>query len=229
MSVKTVQVASLLAATITTGLMAGVFGVYAHTIMRGLHTTDDRTFVTAFQAIDRAIINPLFMLTFFGALVATGAAGVLYLRDDDRSVLPWVVAAFGLYLVVVVITMAVHVPLNDDIKAAGNPERIADLATVRDAFHETRWAAWNIVRALGTTVAFGCLAWALVLHGRMTSTVLAAPGATEVPATTPSVVPESPVSWTVRTSPADLTPRSPSPLSAAPFGPASGPTQTPAA
>ena len=150
--------------------MAGVFGLYAHTIMRGLHTTDDRTFVTAFQAIDRAIINPLFMLTFFGTLVASGIAGVLYLVDDEGSVLPWVVAAFGLYLVVVVITMAVHVPLNDDIKAAGNPERIADLGTVRDAFHETRWVAWNIVRALATTVAFGCLTWALVLHGRTTST-----------------------------------------------------------
>ena len=41
----------------------------------GPHSTDDRTFVTAFQAIDRAIINPLFMLTFFGALVASGIAG----------------------------------------------------------------------------------------------------------------------------------------------------------
>ena len=115
-----------------------MFGLYAHTIMRGLHSTDDRTFVTAFQAIDRAIINPVFLLTFFGALAASGIAGVLYLRDDDRSVLPWIVAAFGFCLVVVVITMAVHVPLNDDIKAAENPQRIADLDAVRDAFHETR-------------------------------------------------------------------------------------------
>ena len=67
MSLKFAQAATLLAATVTTGLMAGVFGLYAHTIMRGLGTTDDRTFVGAFQAIDRAIINPLFMLTFFGA------------------------------------------------------------------------------------------------------------------------------------------------------------------
>ena len=68
-----------------------------------------------------------------------------------------------------VITVAVHVPLNDDIKAAGDPARIADLAAVRDNFHLTRWVVWNTVRALATTVAFGCLAWALVLHGRTTS------------------------------------------------------------
>jgi uncharacterized membrane protein len=169
-SLKNAQVATLLAATITTGLMAGVFGLYAHTIMRGLGNTDDRTFVGAFQAIDRAIINPLFMLTLFGALAFSGLSAVLYLRDDGRSVLAWVVVAFVLYLVVVVITVAVNVPLNDDIKAAGDPDRIANLAAVRDAFHETRWVAWNIVRAIATTLAFGCLAWALVLHGRATDT-----------------------------------------------------------
>ena len=149
------------------GLMAGVFVEWAHTIMRGLTKTDDRTFVGAFQALDRATINPLFMLTFVGALVLTGVAGVLYLRGDDGgSVVPWVAVAFGLYLVVFVITIAVHVPLNDDLKAAGDPERIGDLAAVRDAFHETRWIAWNVVRAVASTAAFVCLAWALVLHGR---------------------------------------------------------------
>ncbi len=168
MSLRSWQVVTLLPATLTMGLTAGVFGLYAHTIMRGLHGTDDRTFVGAFQAIDRAIINPLFMLTFFGALVLSGVAAVLYLRDDDHSVLPCVAMAFGLYLAAVIITMAVHVPLNDDIKAAGDPDSIVNLGAVRDAFHETRWVAWNIVRTIATTAAFVCLAWALVLHGRAT-------------------------------------------------------------
>lgn len=166
MDLKSWQLLTLLAATLTMGLAAGVFVLYAHTIMRGLGTTDDRTFVGAFQAIDRAIINPLFMLTFFGALVLSVVAAVLYIAGDDRSPLPWVLVAAGLYLAVVVITLVVNVPLNDEIKAAGDPDRIADLAGVRAAFHESRWAAWNVVRAVASTVAFGCLAWALVLHGR---------------------------------------------------------------
>jgi uncharacterized membrane protein len=41
--------------------MAGVFWLYDHTIMPGLGKTDDRTFVGAFQAFDRAIINPWFL------------------------------------------------------------------------------------------------------------------------------------------------------------------------
>jgi uncharacterized membrane protein len=155
---------SLLAATVLTGAMTGVFGIYANAIMPGLRTTDDRTFVGAFQSIDRAIINPLFMLAFLGALVlAAVAAG---LNAGERLVLWWVAAAFALYLVVVVITVAVNVPLNDAIKAAGDPDRMADIAGVRDQFDEARWVAWNIVRAFLSAVAFACLAWALVEYGR---------------------------------------------------------------
>ena len=169
MNLRTWQIVTLLPATLAVGLTAGLFGDWAHTIMRGLHKTDDRTFIGAFQALDRAITNLLFMLTFFGGLVLSGVAAVLYLRDDDHTVLPWVAVAFGLYLVAIVITMAVNVPLNEDLRAAGDPDRIANLAAVRDAFHETRWMAWHIVRTIATTAAFVCLAWALVLHGRITS------------------------------------------------------------
>jgi uncharacterized membrane protein len=66
-----------------------------------------------------------------------------------------------------VVTVAVHVPLNDAIKAAGDPGRIADLAAVRERFDEARWVGWNLVRALVTTGAFACLAWALVVSGRV--------------------------------------------------------------
>ena len=147
-----------------TGAMTGVFGIYANAIMPGLRAADDRTFVGAFQAIDRAIINPLFMFTFLGALVCTAVAAGLQL--GERSVLVWIAAAFALYLAIVVITLAVNVPLNDALKSAGDPDRITDLATVRDRFDEARWVAWNIVRAILSAVAFACLAWALVEYGR---------------------------------------------------------------
>jgi uncharacterized membrane protein len=164
-----VRAISLIAATMSMGLMAGVFGLYAHTIMPGLGRTDDRTFVGAFQAIDRAIINPWFLAGgFVGALVFTALAAVLHLSADRRSVLPWIAVALVLYLAVFVITVGVNVPLNDAIKAAGDPDRIADLATVRERFDEARWVRWNNVRTAASTAAFGCLGWALVLFGRAT-------------------------------------------------------------
>ena len=80
--------------------------------------------------------------------------------------MPWIGGAFVLQLAVLVITIAIHVPLNDEIKAAGDPGEIADLAAVRERFNEVTWVGWNLFRVVASTVAFGCLAWSLVLHGR---------------------------------------------------------------
>ena len=157
----------LIAATMTMGLMAGVFGIYSNAIMPGLRRTDDRTFVAAFQSIDRAIINPAFMATFVGALALTALAALLHLTGDGRSILPWTAAAFVLYLLVFVITIRVNVPRNHENKAAGDVDRMADPLGVRERFDEARWARWNHVRTFASTVAFGLLAWALVKSGQM--------------------------------------------------------------
>lgn len=160
------RTASLIAATVTMGLVTGALALYSHAIMPGLADTDDRTFIAAFQEIDRSIINPWFMAGgFVGALVFTAIAAALQLRRA-RAVLPWVIAALVLYLVAFLITTGVHVPANDELKAAGDPDQLADPAAVRARFDESRWTRWNHVRALASTAAFGCLAWALAQHGR---------------------------------------------------------------
>ena len=157
------RTAVLIAATITMGLITGAFYLYAVAIMPGLARTDDRTFVGAFGAVDRAIINPLFMLNFAGALLFTGLAAALHLGEDHRAVLAWSVAAFVLYLVVFVSTIRVNVPLNDGLKAAGDPDRIDDLAAVRARFNEAKWVRWNNLRTVLSLAAFGCLAAALLV------------------------------------------------------------------
>jgi uncharacterized membrane protein len=70
-----------------------------------------------------------------------------------------------LHLVVVIVTMAVNVPLNDDLKAAANPATI-DVSAAREAFHEARRVAWNWVRVVLDVGAFGALGVALVAHGK---------------------------------------------------------------
>jgi uncharacterized membrane protein len=157
------RVASLMAATMTTGLVAGVYGIYANAFMPGLAKTDDKTFVGAFTAVDRAIVNPLFLgLGFLGALLFTGLAGLLSLKE---KALPWIAVAFVLYLVSMILTMAVNVPLNDALKAAGDPATI-DVAAARAAFDEAKWVTFNLVRTLLALVSFGLLGWALYLTGK---------------------------------------------------------------
>lgn len=154
------QAAALVAATIAVGLTAGVLYAFACAVMPGLARTDDRTFVAGFQGADRAIINPLFMLVFVGAAVLPAVAALLHLGGDERPVLPWTVAALAFSLVTVIITRVVHLPLNAQLQAAGDPDRIPDLAAVRARF-EPRWVRWNLVRTVTSTAALACLAVAL--------------------------------------------------------------------
>ncbi|WP_427895821.1 DUF1772 domain-containing protein [Kribbella sp. GL6] len=157
------RVASLMAATMTTGLVAGVYGIYANAFMPGLGKTDDRTFVAAFTAVDRAILNPLFLgLGFVGALLLTLLAGVVNLKE---KALPWIAVAFVLYLISMIVTIAVNVPLNDALRAAGDPATI-DVAAARAAFDEAKWTTYNLVRTVLALVSFGLLGWALFLTGK---------------------------------------------------------------
>ena len=154
----------LVGAVVTTGLMAGLFAAFSYAVMPGLGQLGDAEFVAAMQRVNVAILNPVFGVCFGGALVTSVAAAVLHLAPGRRAALPWIVAGAVLYVLVLGITMGVSVPLNDRLAAAGS----TDPAAARDAF-EAVWVRWNVVRAVLTTAAFGCLSWALVLHGRLGS------------------------------------------------------------
>jgi uncharacterized membrane protein len=99
--------------------------------------------------------------------VLTALAALLHITGDRRPMLPWIGAAFVLYLFVFVITIGVNVPRNNEIKAAGEVDRMTDPHLVRERFDEPKWVRWNHVRTVASTAAFGLLAWALVESGQM--------------------------------------------------------------
>ncbi|MGH3888813.1 MAG: DUF1772 domain-containing protein [Pseudonocardiaceae bacterium] len=163
---KVLRGATLVAATLATGLQAGLYYAFAVSVMPGLNRVDDRAFIETMQQINVAILNPWFFLSFFGAPVLTIVAAGLYLPPAVRATLPWIVAALVLNGVGFVLTPGMNVPLNDTLAAAGPPDQIADLAQVRASF-EAAWVRWNIARAIAFTAAFGCLTWASVIYGRI--------------------------------------------------------------
>ncbi|MEV4614356.1 anthrone oxygenase family protein [Kitasatospora sp. NPDC049258] len=159
------RTATLVAATLATGLGAGLFYGYACSVMPGLARSSDRTFVEAMQRINVAILNGWFALSFGGAILLIVLAAVLQYRSGGGAALGWIVAAGALQLALLVVTMAVNVPLNNRLAAGGDAAGAADLATLRAEFEQV-WVRWNVLRALAGAAALGCLAWALVLVGR---------------------------------------------------------------
>lgn len=159
----------LLLAVLAAGIGTGFFLTYANTIMPGLATTDDRTFVAAFQGLERVFgsfettVNWPVMFSFFGGPVLAATAAVLNRRNPKVAGLS--VVAFILLVSAIFTTIAFNVPRNDKLTAAGDPNTI-DVVQVRRDFDEGSWRAWNSVRSATTGLAFICLSMALFALGQ---------------------------------------------------------------
>lgn len=151
----------LVGAVVASGLLAGVYLLYAHTVMPAVRALPDEPAVTTFAALDRRIVNPVFMTTaFLGAPVLSAAALVAEWGDDAR---PWVAVALVLHVVGTGITARVHLPRNARVTAlAGGEGRYAP-TTARAALDEPTWVRWNWVRVAVSVVATVLLGWALTL------------------------------------------------------------------
>ena len=152
---------TLLAATVTTGLTAGFLAAFAHTVMPALARTDDAAFVGTFQILDKAVYNPWFMVPFTLTPVLVAASTLLSLIDGQRVTTLLLAAALVLALATVVITGAVHLPLNKEIGDVVLSSGVADLAAARAHFEE-RWVQWNVIRTVTSTGSLAFLALALL-------------------------------------------------------------------
>lgn len=138
----------LLLATIILALMAGLFFAYSCSVVPGLGRLPDRDYLSAMQSINRAILNPVFLLCFMGTLLLLPGSAWMSFRSSGAHSRFWLLllasAAYGVG--VFGVTMAGNVLLNnmlDKLDITGClPEQ---LHTQRAAF-EARWNSLNHIR-----------------------------------------------------------------------------------
>ena len=141
----------IIAATMT-ALMAGLFYAWSCSVMPGFARLADREFVSAMQATNRAIQNPIFFAAFFGAPVFLVISAVLFYDQSTRFSL--LLAATNVYFVGTFgVTVFGNVPLNNrldrfDLETAG----VEEIAAQRANF-ERRWNNLNTIRTVSSTAA----------------------------------------------------------------------------
>ena len=109
----TLESSILLITIILTGLSAGLCFTWANAVTPGLSQLDDMGYLQAFQAMNRAILNPIFFVVFLGpffthaiqAYLARGATGAAFWLP----VLAAILYIGGLVLV----TVFKNVPINE--------------------------------------------------------------------------------------------------------------------
>src|SRR5215204_4634346 len=152
-----VRALSLAGATLTTGLIAGVFYAYAVSVNLGLAAQPDAAYVATMQAINERIENPLFFASFFGAVLFLLAALVAHFRRP-RSGRFWLVAlACVLYIGGgFLLTVFVNMPLNEELARVAANASPGELARGRAAY-EGPWGFWNGGRTVFSILGFTAL------------------------------------------------------------------------
>ena len=151
-----------------TGLTAGLCFTWTNAITPGIGQLSDLGFLQAFQQMNRSIINPLFIIVFFGPFISQILT--IYLKHEDNDKAFWVfVAAAALFILgVVFVTVFKNVPLNDildrtDLVGSTTEE----LKTLRQKF-EVPWNHWHLVRTISSIASFALLIYGLLLNNQTT-------------------------------------------------------------
>lgn len=154
----------LLITTIIMGLTAGIFYCWSVSVTRGLALLPDKEYITVFQALNRAILNPLFFVCFMGiAILLPVSTWVNYQRPLPTRF--WLLlAASILYLAGVIgVTIAGNVPMNNSLDIFNaNTATAAEISAKRTSY-EARWNFLNNIRTVSciiclTLTVLACLA-----------------------------------------------------------------------
>ncbi|MEF3079157.1 anthrone oxygenase family protein [Winogradskyella poriferorum] len=139
---------------ILTGLSAGLCFTWSNSITSGLGRLDDLGYLSAFQQINRTILNPTFFIVFFGPFFLS-IINIYVFRNAPSDIKGLLIAAAVIYTVgVVVVTIFGNVPLNELVdKTNLNTASAEDLKTLRATF-ETKWNQFHTIRTVTSIIAF---------------------------------------------------------------------------
>jgi uncharacterized membrane protein len=148
------------AAAVASALVAGVMFAFSTSVMPALGRRPAPEGIAAMQAMNSAILNPVFGLAFGGAALLCAALAVTapFTVDESHALLRglgaalYVVGTFG-------VTMAINVPMNVELDAA---DAAAPEGTAVWRRYLRRWTAWNTLRTILGAAASALLVISLV-------------------------------------------------------------------
>ena len=150
----TIENSTIIALILLTGLSAGLCFTWTNAITPGIGHLDNDSYLSAFQQINRSIINPMFIVVFFGPFFL-GLINLYVFRNASSSLIWLLIIATAIYFLgVVLVTVFGNVPLNEILdKTDLSTASIEDLKVLRKNF-ETKWNRLHLIRTFTSTVSF---------------------------------------------------------------------------
>jgi len=149
---------------VLTGLSAGLFYAWAVSVIPGTQKVPDNTYLETMQSINRAILNPVFFLVFFGSLVCLSVTSI-YEYHTNKWVFGVLVASSIFYLVGTVgVTGLGNVPLNNQLEVLKLTEISPQKMAAFRKFYESSWNRLHFIRTASAVLSFLLVAWAVFME-----------------------------------------------------------------
>src|SRR5689334_16707169 len=151
----TIYTSTQLAAVILVGLAAGLFYSWDCAIAGGLGNLPDKEYLSAFQSINRVILNPYFFLSFMGSVILLPVAAWRTYRTGNPGAFYLMLAAAILYVVGVFgVTIGGNVPLNDMVDKFDIANASAEAIKAMRLKFESNWNSLQHIRTYAAILAF---------------------------------------------------------------------------
>ena len=140
---------------VATGLMSGLLYGWTVSVIPGTRRAPATNYVDTMQHINRAIINPAFIVPFMGVPLVLGAAATMQFRAGDHRRGWLLTGAAATYVVGVLgVTIGRNVPLNDALDAFDLRGSTGDAIEHRRTSYETPWNRWHYLRTVASVGSF---------------------------------------------------------------------------
>ncbi len=149
-----------------TGLMAGLFFAWSVSVTLGLKHVHDTPYIEAMQAMNRAILNPVFLFCFFGVAIFLPICTIQHYNPSPGPGFWLLLAASFLYIVGIIgLTSFGNVPLNEALEKLDLTNASAENVATHRAQFENIWNRLNNTRTVLSSSAFILVIIAHLIEG----------------------------------------------------------------
>ena len=142
------------ALVLLTGLSAGLCFTWTNTVTPGIGRLGDLGYLQSFQQMNRTILNPAFLVVFFGPFFLNLVTIYLFKDSSNTIVLLLITATAFYFLGVILITIFGNVPLNEMLdKVDLSTTSIDELRQLREKF-EVKWNRLHFIRTVKDILSF---------------------------------------------------------------------------
>ncbi|MEL6921440.1 MAG: anthrone oxygenase family protein [Pseudomonadota bacterium] len=146
------------------GLIAGFFYAFSVCVMPGLNRIQPTAAIAAMQAINEAVRNPVFFVTFFLTPVfALASAIAAYQGGQAKAALVMAIAAAAYFTLALLLTARINVPMNEGLAVVDATPENAQM--IWDDY-SNRWTLWNTARTLTSLASMLIFAAGMIMQAR---------------------------------------------------------------